>query len=881
MRARTSAVAHVAALTVLLSVAARPPSAVAQEGPPGIRRGTEVADSLDAPPPAVDPAYLGRDSVVATPGEPYPAGAIRRFLVGDLNRDLWDIPFKVPVLDLDEVGGGLTVDELSGGLQTLGIMFTSRDGRTFQFRSLIKNAGRLLPPLLRSTPVDDALQDQMGALFPLSAAVVTELVESAGLLVARPRVVVMPDDPRLGEYRETFAGRMGWFEERPNEGEGDHPGFGGSSKITGSDELLEELEEEPASFVDQRLLLRARLVDMLVGDWDRHFDQWRWAAFAEGDRVRWEPIPRDRDWALSRIDGVFPRLVGIYSPQYHGFSRARPDPFRLGWNAIEVDRRLLAELGRETFAEVAAEVRRALDDAAIDRAVGVLPLEYRERIGDWLVEALRARRDALEMVAAEFYGLLADWVDVYGTGHADSVRIERRAPGRTIVRLRTDGVPKFEREFLDEETREIRLYLGDGDDHVSIDGGAETSIEIRIVGSGGDDEYTDRTDGAGIHVYDHQGQNRLDLGPKGYFSESPTAGQSKPPVPRLVWETRDWGHAWVPRPALRYDSDVGVYAGFGVSRYGFGFGHEPFRSRYSIEVLWGLRPGQWIGDVEFERPFGDHGLRAGLNVDWWTERPVWFYGFGNETSRPERKTPHRSRRNEVAMWAGARFVPDSTLSITLGPTAGFAGGIVRDGGVFDSVRTYGMEAFDQLGLRVGARWGTPRLASAPRSGAVVQIAGSLYPAWLDVEEVFGVGRLEARTYLGSDLPGMPVLHLRGVAERSWGRTPFGDLPSLGGSGTLPGYTERRFLGQTAVAGAALLRLRLARFDLLTATDVGLLGLVSTGRVWLEGEASDAWHSSFGGGIWFYAPSLDRAVSLTYARGSGRESALYLKLGFIF
>jgi hypothetical protein len=128
---------------------------------------------------------------------------------------------------------------------------------------------------------------------------------------------------------------------------------------------------------------------------------------------------------------------------------------------------------------------------------------------------------------------------------------------------------------------------------------------------------------------------------------------------------------------------------------------------------------------------------------------------------------------------------------------------------------------------------------------------------------------------------MPVLHLRGVAERSWGRTPFGDLPSLGGSGTLPGYTERRFLGQTAVAGAALLRLRLARFDLLTATDVGLLGLVSTGRVWLEGEASDAWHSSFGGGIWFYAPSLDRAVSLTYARGSGRESALYLKLGFIF
>ena len=44
---------------------------------------------------------------------------------------------------------------------------------------------------------------------------------------------------------------------------------------------------------------RRRLFDMLIGDWDRHQDQWRWIEFKENGKKVYRPMPRDRDQAFS------------------------------------------------------------------------------------------------------------------------------------------------------------------------------------------------------------------------------------------------------------------------------------------------------------------------------------------------------------------------------------------------------------------------------------------------------------------------------------------------------------------------------------------------------------------------------------------------------
>ena len=118
-----------------------------------------------------------------------------------------------------------------------------------------------------------------------------------------PRLYVMPDHPFLGEFRVRFVGKMGQVEERPEDREGDEDeparpprSFADADRIVGTDRLLERLEEDPEERVDSRTYLTARLVDLIAGDWDRHFDQWRWAGWEEDDRWTWRmtaaPSPR-------------------------------------------------------------------------------------------------------------------------------------------------------------------------------------------------------------------------------------------------------------------------------------------------------------------------------------------------------------------------------------------------------------------------------------------------------------------------------------------------------------------------------------------------------------------------------------------------------------
>ncbi len=118
---------------------------------------------------------------------------------------------------------------------------------------------------------------------------------------SRSSRVLPKDDPRLGEFAGEFGGMLGTIEERPTDGKGDAEGFAGASDVIDSDELLKVIEDTPDNQVDTRAFLTARLVDLFLGDWDRHRDQWRWARFGDERPRKWQPIPRDRDQAFVKL----------------------------------------------------------------------------------------------------------------------------------------------------------------------------------------------------------------------------------------------------------------------------------------------------------------------------------------------------------------------------------------------------------------------------------------------------------------------------------------------------------------------------------------------------------------------------------------------------
>src|SRR5205823_4853749 len=211
-------------------------------------------------------------------------------------------------------------------------------------------------------------------------------------------------------------------------------------------------------------LRASRLMDVFIGDWDRHHDQWRWARFDSGGVRWWRPIPRDRDQAFARLDGVLVWLTGFYWPQVIGFGDDYPSIWRLTYTGQVPDRRLLVDLEKPVWDSVATSLQARLTDSVIAAAVRRLPPEYYQKSGAALDRALRRRRDHLPQISDRYYALLAGVVEIHGTDDRDIAEIERLPGGRVSVRLsaRAGGAPFYRRTFHRQETEEIRLYLHGG-----------------------------------------------------------------------------------------------------------------------------------------------------------------------------------------------------------------------------------------------------------------------------------------------------------------------------------------------------------------------------------------------------------------------------------
>ena len=437
----------------------------------------------------------GDTTHAVVPGGRFKANRLHQWSYGSNYRQLWTTPIEVPVLDLDTVGGGLSPMRPGGAGQSISLHFLGKDGRRYTVRSLDKDAAKRLLEELRHTVVEDAIQDLVSAHLPTGGLVVDALMEATGILHAPHRLVVIPDDPRLGTYREEFAGLIGTLQEHPSEAAGDEPGFAGSRKVSGTEKVYKRLEKTPCERVDARAYLKARLIDFLIGDSDRHVGQWRWARFPAGDCYTWLPIPEDRDKAFIDLDGLAMNLVRWVEPRFVRFQKQYPDHRGLPRTGWDLDRKLLAELEWSAWDSVVTTVQAELPDPVIEDAVRQLPEPYYEQVGDFLTRALRVRRGHLDEFAARYYGLITREVDIEGTDEDEDLELEHRENGALEVRIRlagTQSAPYFRRTLYPHETKEVRIYLHGGDDQIAVLG-ERAKIRVRVDGGGGDDAYVNRS----------------------------------------------------------------------------------------------------------------------------------------------------------------------------------------------------------------------------------------------------------------------------------------------------------------------------------------------------------------------------------------------------
>ena len=819
------------------------------------------------------------DTVVVTPGARYRSGGLHVLLFGKHYRDLWTTPIRVEVLDLERFAGGLRPTKRGGGMQTRSLRFEGADGRGYQFRSIDKDPSPLLPEQLRRTLAQSILQDQISASHPAGPLVVGPLLDAAGVLHSEPRLVLLPDSPALGEFRSEFGGMLGTIEERATDV---GPGFAGASKIVGTAELFERLEKHQDERVDTRAFLAARLIDLFLGDWDRHQDQWRWARLGDSDTVPWTPIPRDRDQAFANYDGLLLSLVRLSAPQLVEFSSTYPSMVGLTWNARVVDRRLLSGLEWTVWDSVATALQGRLTDAVIDDATQRLPPELRRLNQAALAGALKHRRDQLPLAARRFYRLLAAEADVHASDKAE--RVEAAHPADRVLELSiypanaAQATPLFHRRFDRADTREVRLYLQGGDDSVLIEGPGSGAPLLRVIGGGGDDRVIDSSRVSRTRFYDARGANAvgglrhvaLDTRPFPDFRLSDST-----PYP-----ARDWGGFWRFRPWVSSGPDVGFFFGGGVVRYNFGFRKRPYRSKVELRAGYATSAKAFRGEFHGDFRRVSSRVRTELLLRASGIEVLRFFGFGNETPRIAPDFFYRVPQQQYVAAPSVVFPLGGSGEFRVGPVLKYAHTNFEPGRFISLTQPYGVGSFGEVGGAAGVEWDTRNGPAATR-GFHLLAAGAAYPAVWDVTETFGEVHGEASTYLTPPHSSFgPTLALRAGGKKVWGRFPFFESAFVGGASTVRGLREDRFAGDAALYGSAELRGRLGRFFVVLPGDFGVFGLADAGRVFLDGESSDVWHTGVGGGFWFAFLERAYTISVAVARGDHR-TALYLRSGFAY
>jgi hypothetical protein len=817
-------------------------------------------------------------TVTQAPGPEYEAGGLYRFLFGAGYRELWTRAIQVPVLDLANYAGGLTPVSRTGGQQTRTLRFRAPDGREFFFRSLDKDPSSVLPPDLRGTVAGSVVQDQTKSALPTAPLVVARLLTAAGIPHNDPVIVALPDDPLPGEFRPVFAGLIGTLEERVG-GSGPAAHWGGAAEIIGSDSLITLTDGSTEDRVDARAYLKARLFDILIGDWDRHRDQWRWIRFGDGVPRSWQPVPLDRDQAFAKYDGLLLGIARQVAPQLTNYGPGYPGMVGATWNGRDLDRRFLVGLDRPAWDSVARSLRAALSDSVIREAVRALPAEHYTIIGVILNDWLRLRRNELPEAAREFYRLLAGQVDVHATSGADLASITRIRDGAVQLTLRASGdtSPYLERRFDPRETHDVRLFLGAGADTAVLRGDGDR-ITVRMLGGAGADLLVDSAAGGSNHFYDDPSAPARTAGSPHRVDRKPfiLPADRRPRGP----PPRDWGTRWQTNIWASAGPDIGLFLGGGETHTTYGFRKIPFASRHHVRAGFATGPGAFRAEYRGQFQGENSATQLEVLLRGSGIEVIRFHGFGNETKATGTDEFYRVTQQQYLIAPALNLRLDRRVTLTVGPELKYVHTDKRPSRFLATINPYGDGGFGELGAQVRLQFDSRNRRTAATRGATLELGSAVHPAWWDVRETFAEAYGEATAFLSWRGPLDPTLSFRVGGRKLWGDYPFFEAAFIGDRKTVRLGRENRFAGDASAYGSSELRLALMRATLVVPTDVGVFGLADAGRVFLAGESSTRWHTAFGGGIWLGFLSRANTVSVA-AAASDERTRIYVQAGFGF
>ncbi|HEA30604.1 MAG TPA: hypothetical protein ENH91_11515 [Leeuwenhoekiella sp.] len=796
-----------------------------------------------------------------------------KFLWGDRYRKYYTKPVSAEVVKLDTLYGGMKIIKQGGGQQSSSLRMVDPQNRQYNMRSLRKNSikalGAQLPAITfeadsyENTVADDLFSDFFTTSSQYMQLPIYPLAVAAGVNHSRPRLFYVPKQRFLGRFNQDYGDQLYFIEERPSEEQKNFEGYnqadpkkeGKVGDFESTTDMLQLIHEDEKYSVDQETYIRTRLFNLLLGDWDRHQDQFRWIEYTiSDDNVRFIPVPRDRDNAFPKFGGVVLPILQWFLPITRSWVSYGPKINSVKWfnnRGYSLDQALVTDYGTEKWIEEAKTIQNKITDADIEKAFDMLPQELRQdSTFTFIKSSFRQRLKDLPIYAEEYGEYLNKHIVLHGTTKDDVFNIERLDNGQTKVTIKRDISEEknpviYQRTFTSDNTKEIWIYGLNDDDHFKVHGSGNGSIFVRIAGGYGEDHYN-VTNKKGLKIYD--------------LPYEEIVYEAKKPRQQLtnLYTTNNYNWRYLEAsantftPTAGYRLDDGVFIGAKDTYTINGFNGNPFRQQHGLTAKYYFTFNAI--ELRYKGEYANIFPRWNFETEGYYTSDQFatnFFGYGNETVNLEDdlgRNYFRARMEQLKLRAGFTF-------LSLKVSALFENYRVNENpNRFFTVDNVDPKVFDNqsyVGAETTAYYNIDDADDFPTQSLYIGVtAGYKFNTSL-ADNNFGY--VSANIEFSQKLIESGDLVFGTTLE---GKTNFGEdyffyhAPSLGGENGLRGFRDQRFTGDAYFYQSSDLRLRLKEYKTgILPVTIGLFGGFDYGRTWLSGDPSNEWHTSQGGGIW--------------------------------
>ena len=571
-----------------------------------------------------------------------------KWVMGDRYREDYSTAITASTVSLDTLYGGLTAVKKGGGHQSRSLLLKDKAGGEYVMQALRKNALQYLQAVafkdqyvegqFDNTSTEELLQDIFTGTHPYAPFIVSKLAEAVGVAHTNPKLYYIPKQEALGRFNSSFGDELYRIEESFTSQYDNHTNLESSSKLITTSEVLGNIVIDEAHKLDEAAYIKARLFDMLIGDWDRHEDQWRWATVKKDEKTMYRPIPVARDQAFSAMtDGLFLNMATQLVSAVQLMKSYDDDikhPERFNAQSYHLDIALINHTSKTVWDSQIKQIITNLTEAKIDDAFSNLPKEINQETTLELKEKLKGRLENLERIADDYYNFIQKHTLVRGTNKSDWIEVERQPNGKTRVSIYRNKDGNKADKILDhtysyENTKDIWIYGLDGDDRFHVFSEGNKPINVSLIG-GHDKDIYDISNGKKIKIYDYKSEDNVFLTKKG--------------AARLTddYETNSFNYKKIKKssnailPLVGADPDNGLKLGLAYTYTNYGVDRNPFSAQHS------LSGGYYYATDGFDLEY--YGERANifgkvnfsLKVNYTSpDYAVNFFGYGNNTPNPE------------------------------------------------------------------------------------------------------------------------------------------------------------------------------------------------------------------------------------------------------